>query len=205
MNDPVGLLDELGTSQDLGFLGPGPVSEQIHHAEAFLPFIDDDHHVLDLGSGGGLPGLVLAVRTGARLTLLDSMQRRCRFLEQAVTRLGLHDRVDVLCARAEQAAHLPHLRGRIDTVVSRSFGPPAVAAECAAGFLRAPGGQLIVSEPPSDGSGRWQDHAALAELHLEVAERISAGSATLQRLIAVAPCPDRFPRRVGVPAKRPLF
>jgi 16S rRNA (guanine527-N7)-methyltransferase len=165
---------------------------------------------LDLGSGGGLPGLVLAGKwPTSRWWLLDAAHRRADFLTEAVTRLGWDGRVTVVCGRAEELARSPELRGRMDVVSSRSFGPPAVAAECAAGFLRQ-GGHLVVSEPPppAESGGelpRWSVEG-LGLLGLELAA-IEPGRAEphFQVLRQRSLCPDRYPRRVGIPAKRPLF
>jgi len=155
--------------------------------------------VLDLGAGGGLPGLVLAADWAtSQWTFLDGNERRTDFLRHAVNELGLDSRVRVVRGRAEEIGHDPEERAHYLVVVARSFGPPAVAAECAAPFL-ATGGHLIVSEPP-DQTDRW-DEEALAGLGLRpVAQR--AGCQVLEQ---VSPCPGRYPRRVGIPAKRPLF
>ena len=131
--------------------------------------------------------------------LLDANARRAAFLETVVADLGLVDRVTVVAQRAERAAHLDELRGAFDLVVSRSFGPPAVTAECGTGFLRV-GGRLLVSEPPAETVDRWPA-GPLAELGL--ADHGRHGPVRI--LEQVASAPDRFPRRVGVPTKRPLW
>ncbi|MGH9005022.1 MAG: RsmG family class I SAM-dependent methyltransferase, partial [Acidimicrobiia bacterium] len=114
--------------------------------------------VLDLGSGGGVPGLVLAHELPAlRIVLVDAAVRRCRFLREAIADVGLTGQVEVVEERAETAARHPTLRGAFDVVVARSFGAPALTAECAVGFLRL-GGSLVVSEPP-EASGRWPPEA----------------------------------------------
>ncbi len=161
--------------------------------------------VVDLGSGGGVPGLVLAVESwpDAHLALLDASQRRCTYLELCVADLDLGDRVEVLWARAEDAGRDPALRGTADAVVARSFGAAAVTAECAAPLLQV-GGALVVSEPPGSEGDRW-DVEGLAGLGLvpEATERVEG--ATFTRLRQVEACPERFPRRAGIPARRPLF
>jgi 16S rRNA (guanine527-N7)-methyltransferase len=185
----------------LGFLGPGPIEPHIDHARRFARACDDIPPVeaIDLGSGGGLPGLVLALAWPAsRWVLLDANERRTAFLVGAVGRLGLDDRVRVCRGRAEELAHDPALRAHSQLVTARSFGPPAVTAECASGFL-APGGLLIVSEPP-DGVDRWK-RDGLAELGMELGERRDGCQVVIQTTV----CPDQYPRRVGIPAKRPLF
>ena len=104
--------------------------------------------VLELGSGGGLPGLVLAVEgQDLRLVLLDSARRSVDFLRWAVAELELLPRVEVVNARAEQLGREERYRGSFAAVIARSFGSPAVTAECAAPLLQI-GGRLIVSEPP---------------------------------------------------------
>lgn len=195
----------LARSRELGFLGPGPVEEQRSHAKAFGDAIDSQGvaTALDLGSGGGLPGLVLAAALPTvRWVLLDGMVRRTAFLASAVAELGWTDRVEVVTLRAEEAARQPERRGAFDLVVARSFAPPAVTAECAAGFLRA-GGQLVVSEPPGSTGARWST-TGLDELGLVLTE-VVPGPPSFARLRQAAPAPARFPRRVGVPGKRPLW
>jgi 16S rRNA (guanine527-N7)-methyltransferase len=124
-----------------------------------------------------------------------------------VLRCGLESRVTVVHQRAEVAGRDPAYRGTFDGVVVRSFGSPAVVAECAAPFLR-PGGWLIVSEPPgaSEGdeqSSRWPADQ-VAQVGLEPGEFVR-GDFGYQVLYQREECPDRFPRRNGVPTKHPLF
>jgi 16S rRNA (guanine527-N7)-methyltransferase len=211
------LQDVLERSRDLGFLGPGPLEGQIHHAEAFMSAAraslgdatdsgaDDGVpalEILDLGSGGGLPGLVILARwPRAAVSLLDASIRRTEFLREAIGELGVQDRSRILCGRAEELAHDPVLRERFDAVVARSFGPPPVTAECAAGLVR-PGGLLITAEPP-DPSDRW-DEEGLAQLGFGRA-KVFPGPPAIAVITKVSVCPDRFPHRNGVPAKRPLF
>ena len=138
------------------------------------------------------------------LVLLDAAQRRTNFLREAVGRLGLASRVRVVTDRAEVAGRNPDLRGAFDAVVARSFGPPAVTAECAAGFLPV-GGVLVVSEPPADEEpeGRWPDDG-LFELGFGPAVRLGTASAGFVRIPRLQDH-DRWPRRVGIPAKRPRW
>jgi len=202
--EPSLLEGALADSRALGLLGPGPLAPQLDHARAFVRALPAGVEFLDLGSGGGLPALViLAERADVRGVLLDATQRRCDFLQDACERLGLVGRAEVVCARAEDAARDPEWRERFDAVTARSFGPPAVTAECAVGFLRA-GGEILVSEPPEPDPDRWPADG-LARLGL-VAEPVpEAMPAHLVRLRAVAPLESRWPRRVGIPRKRPLW
>jgi 16S rRNA (guanine527-N7)-methyltransferase len=199
------LRELLTEAQRLGYIGPGPVDPHLAHAHRFAAALEPEPvgRALDLGSGGGLPGLVLAAEGSGRTdwTLLDANKRRCQFLRHALTVLGLTDTAQVYEGRAEIAGRDPGLRATFDAVVARAFGGPAVVAECAAPFLRQDG-VLVVSEPPQNGpTCRWPAEG-LGRLGLSVDDGQILGFARLRQ---VAPCPDRFPRRVGIPAKRPLF
>ncbi|MEO6317732.1 MAG: RsmG family class I SAM-dependent methyltransferase [Acidimicrobiales bacterium] len=195
------LLAQLERARALGFLGPGPVAEHIDHAAGFLDALADvEGTVVDLGSGGGVPGLIIGVaRPDLHLVLLDATAKRCRFLDTAVTALAL--RATVLEGRAE-AVGRSAWRGTADAVVARAFGGPAGTAECAAPLLRL-AGVLLVSEPPEPTADRWLAQP-LATLGLTIGHR-TAKFPVVQALHQTWPCPSTFPRRDGLPKKRPLF
>jgi 16S rRNA (guanine527-N7)-methyltransferase len=184
------------------------VARHIDHGRALLAGLPERGRILDLGSGGGLPGLVLATcRPNLELTLLEARRRACRFLREAAADLGLAE-VAVVEARAEDAARRPDLRETFDAVVARSFGPPAVTAECAVGFLRR-GGGLVVSEPPGDETtpekraARWPA-PGLEELGF--GPPVAGGGPEASFVVLEKTrSDDRWPRRVGVPVKRPLW
>jgi 16S rRNA (guanine527-N7)-methyltransferase len=207
-------LDEiLRQAQDLGMFGPGPVAEHRRHAEELsglaLSGLEPERTIqfLDLGSGGGLPGLVLGwgLPTSDRMigALLDSQHRRAAFLEEAVDRLGVAERIHIVLGRAEDAARDVAHRERYDLVVARAFGPPAVTAECAVAFL-SPGGRLVVSEPPESDPARW-DVDQLAALGLSPPELRAGAHAHAAVFHRHGDLDPRWPRRPGIPAKRPLW
>ncbi len=205
------LLAVLARSHELGHIGDPDLEGHIDHALGFAGAVGAPPRLaLDLGSGGGLPGLVLARHwPSSAWVLLDGSPTRTAFLADAVDELDLTDRVTVVTGRAEEVGHDDGRRGAFDLVVSRSFGPPAVVAECAAPFLEV-GGRLVVSEPPGP-LDRWDHPDELALLGLTVASSPSPdasdphGQGSYRTLLQVTPCPPRYPRRVGIPAKRPLF
>lgn len=205
------LLDLLTESRQRGFLGPGPVEDHLDRARAFAVAVDHPPaRALDLGAGGGLPGLVLAVLEwpDARWTFLDAQKRRTDFLVEAVEALGLEDRIEVVTARAEELGRADGHRGAYDLVVSRSFGPPAVTIECAAPLLRL-GGRFVASEPPDAERtlDRWPA-AGVAEFGSAAPVPLVVTEPTTVHLVVIdqaTPCPDTFPRRVGIPNKRPRF
>lgn len=207
----------LAEARDLGFLGPGPVEAHFDHATGFVEVLrglasDDEagarpswpERAADLGSGAGLPGLPLALCfPECAWLLVESSVRRAAFLRQAVHQLAIADRVAVAEERAEVVGRSPGWRGRFDLVVARSFGPPAVVAECGAPLL-AVGGYAVVSEPPGGRPSRWPV-AGLGVLEMAPVAAVAAAGGAYQVLRQQDRCPDRYPRRVGVPAKRPLF
>jgi 16S rRNA (guanine527-N7)-methyltransferase len=235
-------------ARDQGFLGGLPIERQLEHARGFaevcaavlesaaLAVSEPQHEgqtlgrivqVLDLGAGGGLPGLVLASSgwpVKVRVILLDGSIRRADWLRHAVEELGLSERVDVVGERAEIAGRSARLRHLQSIVVARSFGRPAVTAECAAPFLVA-GGALVVSEPPPplgsapdegpsyavaraagshEVAARWPP-PALTELGFGPATEWRARGYGYVVLRLESLCAERYPRRNGIPAKRPLF
>ncbi len=218
----------LADAQRIGLLGPGPVDQHLDQALALGAVVPvPPSRFADLGSGAGVPGLVLAALAwpDARAVLVESQDRRIQHLRRAVEVLGCGDRVEVHAGRAEEAGRR-QLRETFDVVVARSFGPPAVVAECAVALLR-PGGALYVSEPPITRSDRWPPDR-LAELGFDPAELLVGpvvpgdGAATggaggtggamaaghpvrvacLRRRGSLA---DRWPRTASALQKRPLW
>ena len=183
----------LSQARDLGFLGPGDVGDQITRSVAFAVAAGVPPPaglVTDLGSGGGLPALVLAlVWPDSRWLLIDSNQRRTSWLREATSELGASARVEVVCERAELVGRSPH-RHQAQLVTARSFGPPAATAECAAPLL-ALGGCLLVADPPEgpDQPVRWPQEG-LSQLGLELGSRevvaTAAGPVSFSRIFAVS-------------------
>ena len=115
----------------------------------------DVAEVLDLGAGGGVPGLVIAAAwPEVHWTLLDVQQRRVRFLAETVEGLGLGRRVEVVGERAELFGRRESSRAHFAVVVARGFGSPSATAEMAAPLVRV-GGAVLVSEPPGAAGERW--------------------------------------------------
>ena len=194
----------LTEAQRLGWIGHGPLEDQLRHAGAFTQLLGEGPGVVfDLGSGGGLPALPCALATPTwTWVLLESRLRRADHLVSAGRRLGLADRLEVVHARAEDVGRDRSRRGTADAVVARSFGPPAVVAECAAPLLRV-GGRLLVSEPP-DPDDRWRVDG-LAMLGLSPAAHRVIGGYGFVEVAQVTVCSARYPRRPGAPDRAPLF
>jgi len=202
------LLEVLAHARRRGFLGPGDPADHLEHALGFVEVVEAvsdrvPDRVADLGTGGGVPGLVLALQwTGSTLVLVESSVKRASWLTGAVADLGLEPRVEVCRRRAEELAHEPGRRESFDLVTARSFAAPAVTAEIASGLV-AVGGLLVVSEPPTQVE-RWP-RGPLGDLGLgraEVHRARGAGYACMRKLAAV---PAKRPRLRGRAAKTPLW
>jgi 16S rRNA (guanine527-N7)-methyltransferase len=162
--------------------------------------------IADLGSGAGWPGLALAAALpDARVALVESAVRHCRYLERAVAAGGLAN-VEVVHARAEEwAAGL----GVHDLVTARALAALPVVCEYAAPLL-AEGGALVAWKGAVAGDEAAAGAAAASELGLEVGEvravspYPAAERRTLHVFRKIAPTPARFPRRAGMASKRPL-
>ena len=190
----------LGEAKVRGFLGPGPVEAHVDLARGALPLLTSASRAVDLGAGGGALGLPLAaLEPRVQWTFVESSVTRADFLLRAAARLELPNPPVVVAQPAEVAGRVDLLRGVFDLVLARSFGPPATTAECGAPLLRV-GGILAVTEPPEATVARWPVEE-LGRLGLAPRDRVAA----FQTLEQVSRCPDRFPRRTGVPRQRPLF
>ena len=167
------LVDVLTAAQRAGTLGDRPIADVIEHALAFVSALPSDtRSILDIGTGAGVPGLVIADKLlHAQLVLVDRRATRMDALRRGVASLGWQDRVTVLTVDVADLARDPGYTQHFDAVVSRGFGPPAYTARLARPFL-SPGGLLVVSEPPSSENDRWPQRL-LDECGFESVERLS--------------------------------
>jgi 16S rRNA (guanine527-N7)-methyltransferase len=205
------VVESLERSSNLGFLGRMPVAEQIDHALGFVVAAETalgrpPSSVADLGTGGGVPGLVLhPCWPECRVVLLDGNQRRIAFLTAQINSWGSSTRVEVVRGRAEELAREDRFRRQFEVVTARSFGSPAVTVECGAPLLGV-GGVMVVSEPPGPADERRWPEEGLAQVGLSRASRVRLDDRFgYQVLVKTVATPDRYPRRVGIPSKRPLF
>ena len=166
--------------------------------------------LVDVGTGGGFPGLAVAIALPtARLTLVDSVGRKIEAVRAMAAELGLADRLSLRCERIERSGQERACRGRFDWALARAVAGAPVVAEYLVPLL-APQGRALLYR------GQWGDadeHAllrALGPLRAEIERRqrrdLPGGRGVRHALVlrSTAPCPKAYPRAVGVPGKQPL-
>ncbi len=165
--------------------------------------------LLDVGTGGGFPGIPLKLaHPSLSVTLLESTAKKTRFLSHIVNDLGL-EAVEVLCRRSEDLAQDPAHRERYDTVVARAVASIATLAELTLP-LCAVGGRVIAQKRGNIAEELQRGARAIATMggRLLECKPVSLPGLVDGRCLVVlqkiAPTPENYPRRAGVPAKRPL-
>lgn len=151
-----GLLRVLGEAQRIGALGSSPLFEIIRHASWFADAIPiEAREIVDLGSGAGVPGLIVAVaRPELRVILVDRRQKRVDALVRAIALLGKGGQVAAVCADVDKIRTQESWQGRFDAAISRGFGPPLQTLAWSVQLVR-PGGVVVISEPPDEIGDRW--------------------------------------------------
>ena len=164
---------------------------------------------IDVGSGAGFPGIPLAIALPqVHFVLLDALDKRVKFLQSAVDALGLN--AEAVHLRAEDAARRPEFREQFDIALARAVAPLNVLAEYLLPFVRT-GGQMLALKGPDAENELTQAGAAIALLGggtgyiepVSIPERDWS-----HRLVAVekqSPTPEKYPRRAGMPEKKPLI
>lgn len=165
-----------------------------------VPYASDSH--VDVGSGSGLPAIPLAIATGASITLVEATQKKARFLQGILDAFAL--RGDVFAERAEVAGHDARLRDRFKSGTARAVSRASTVAELLLPFL-ATNGVAILQRGVLEVSERAALEDAALVLGGKLESEISLGGE--RRILLVrktGETPLRFPRRTGIPEKRPL-
>ena len=180
-----------------------PLTEELQSKEQPL-------HWIDVGTGGGFPGLAIAIALPkARVTLLDSVGRKTAAVEAMANTLGLADRVRVRTERIETTGRDGAFRGSFDRAVARAVAAAPVVAEYLVPLLNTDGQALLYR-------GQWNDTDAVPfnkALRLLQARLVEVqhrqlpndrGTRHLLRVQPNGPCPRSYPRAVGTPSREPL-
>jgi 16S rRNA (guanine527-N7)-methyltransferase len=172
------------------------------------PWAEEGFSLVDVGTGGGIPGIPLKiVLPRARGVLLDSVAKKTAFVQHALTALGL-ERTEVVTGRAEALAHQPDYRQTFHLAVCRAVSKLPAIAELTLPFLQA-GGLAIIYKKGDIQQELTQAEKAIETLGGRTREirRIDMEGLEGHCLVVVdktAPTPGRFPRRAGLPEKRPI-
>ena len=165
--------------------------------------------LIDIGTGAGFPGVPLAIALpDLRVTLLDSLQKRISFLEETTEALGLSN-VSLLAARAEDAARDPLYREQFDLATSRAVADMSPLLECSLPFLRKDGAFIAykgaeIDEELGRATTAIEILGGVAEEPLRYSIPNTNITHALLPIIKSAPTPEKYPRRAGIPTKRPL-
>lgn len=187
------------------------VAEHVRDSLALVPHVRES--LVDIGSGGGFPALPLAIVTGYKVTLVESIAKKAAFLREVAADLGLS--VTVVTGRAEDLGRDPAYRGRFASATARAVAGITTVLELAIPLLEL-GGVALLQRGAISPAERIAASDAVLVLGAEIDEEIAMPLATAaagktvhdgRRLLIVRktlPTGPRFPRRAGIPAKRPL-
>lgn len=176
------------------------LADHIEDALALVPYLGAS--LADIGSGGGFPAVPLAIATGVPVLAVESVAKKARFLAETAVTLGLA--LTVVADRAEVAGRDPAHRERYASATARAVGALTVVLEFTMPFLVVGGRALLQRGATSDAERR-----ALADAALVLGGRVAGevGGTGDRRLLIVEkerPTQGRFPRRSGIPDRRPL-
>jgi len=203
--EPLGLyaglvLEENRRFNLTGAKNPAELLAHLLDSLAVAPFVSTPY--VDVGSGAGLPAIPVLIVTAAQSTLIESNRKKARFLETAAQQLGI--KATVFPERAEAAGRREDLRDRFATGTARAVASAPAAAELLLPFI-APGGLAILQQGRLEAAERQALEDAVLVLGGRFEqERLVQGERRLVLIRKEGPTPPRFPRRTGIPQKRPL-
>jgi len=196
-SDPAAAGDDTQEPDDAA--GAGPAARQVAGPS-----------VIDVGTGGGFPGLAVAIALpGARLTLVDSVGRKLEAVGAMAQALGLADRVQLRCERVELTGRDPDCRGLHDLALARAVAAAPVVAEYLVPLLAPKGDALLYRGQWTEQDGEELERA-LVPLRARIARQeqrelpADRGRRTVLAVQALATCPKAYPRAVGIPTRTPL-
>lgn len=176
-----------------------------HVADVLLPIQHLEGSLLDVGTGGGVPGVILSIVYPVKSVLVDSSTKKTTWLSSVVRELGLNN-IEVICARVENLAQ--RYRERFDYVTARAVAPLRILLELCAPFCRVDGFLLLYKGP------NWIEEATQAKRAAEILKvqleqvveyKLSSGeSRALLKFKKFAPTEEIYPRSTKKILKRPL-
>jgi len=165
--------------------------------------------LIDVGTGAGIPGIPLKIAfPNIKLVLLEAVAKKVAFLRYIVPKLGLDD-VEILVGRAEEVAHEAQYREKFDLVLSRAVASLPTLVELVLPFC-ALGGSFIAQKKGDTSEEISRANKAISILggSLREVKRVDLAEFADERWLVIidklSPTPQKYPRRPGMPAKRPL-
>ncbi len=220
----------LQLSKTRGFIGKSTdIRDAIRHSIGYAVVIDyilgfangTSRHgcnIIDVGSGGGLPGIPLAYylarehggeHGGMEITLLDASLKKTNFLKYVLNIASneehiLHNTL-IVSERAELFGREPSRRNSFRFATARSLARPATTVELCSPLLQ-PGGHLIVSLEQQSVSSlqAWSDDG-LDKFGMVKIDEVIVGGYGYIVIAQISPCPNDYPRRTGIPSKKPAW
>lgn len=161
-------------------------------------------HFVDIGTGAGVPGILLAIALPeSRWTLVDASQRRCRIVERVVDEVGLCDRVGVEHARAGQLSRSRANRESFDGATARMFGTVSELAECGLPLLRVKA-KMVVSVSKKTGN-EWRGADILETVGCRIVSSWTTPHGHFLAIQRVRHTPAKIPRRAPARRRSPLL
>lgn len=184
-----------------------------HYLDSIAPLafnlIKEGMAVVDVGTGAGFPGLPLAILTPlSSFTLIDATRKKVTYLQTVCSELGLTN-VEVVWGRAEEIARDKNFREAFDVAVARAFGALDIVWECSLPFVKVGGVAIAYKGSKVDAELEiGKQTASIVGGELKEVYRFNLPTTEIQRTLVVAVkttgTPPKFPRRSGIPEKRPL-
>ncbi|HOJ87772.1 MAG TPA: 16S rRNA (guanine(527)-N(7))-methyltransferase RsmG [Pseudothermotoga sp.] len=176
-----------------------------HVIDVLLPVDRVEGEILDIGTGGGIPGIVYAIVFAVKITLVESIKKKARWLDQTIADLNLKN-AKVICSRVEELG--TEMRESFDTVTARAVAELRVLAELCAPFCKV-GGRLFFYKGPKWKEEYDQSQSAMKILGLELEKAIEYSLKTgerraLLKFRKLRETQQIFPRKMSVILKKPL-
>lgn len=179
-------------------------SRHVIESLRLLPLLGEGQSLIDVGTGGGLPGMVIAIaRPDLAVTLLEATTKKARFLERVASELRLTN-VNVVALRAEDAGKVgSKLRESFDIATARAVAQLRVLLELTIPFLK-PSGRFVAVKGERAGDELTEANKALELLGVTLEAQHRQPTATVLLLRKDKPTPGKYPRRAGEPKRNPL-
>jgi|SRR5581483_251322 len=183
-----------------------PAAGLIADCLVLVDHLGDARRLVDVGSGGGLPGLPLKIaRPDLEVVLVEADRDKAAFLVRAAAELSLEG-VEVVDRRAEDVGRDPRYRETFDVAVARALASMPVLVELCLPLVRV-GGRLLAQKTQAedvDGAMRAIDKLGGGAARVVAAPSSARATGTVVIVEKLRPTPDAYPRRAGVPARKPL-